>query len=80
MNKAVYGSHAAFLLCLHLCRATPNRLGCTCLSAEWLLAGQKKAREIWFLSRLYDAQEALAMGLINTVVPLSELETETLSW
>ena len=43
-------------------------------------AGQKKAREIWFLSRLYDAPEALAMGLVNTVVPLSELEAETLSW
>ena len=43
-------------------------------------AGQKKAREIWFLSRLYDAREALDMGLVNTVVPLAELEAETLSW
>ncbi len=42
--------------------------------------GQKKAREIWFLTREYDAQEALAMGLINTVVPLAELEAETVSW
>lgn len=42
--------------------------------------GQKKAREIWFLTREYDAQEALAMGLVNTVVPLAELEAETVSW
>ena len=42
--------------------------------------GQKKAREIWFLCRQYDAQEALDMGLVNAVVPVSELETETVSW
>ena len=42
--------------------------------------GQKKAREIWFMTRQYDAQEALAMGLVNTVVPLAELESETVSW
>ena len=42
--------------------------------------GQKKAREIWFMCRQYDAQEALEMGLINTVVPVSELEAETVSW
>ena len=42
--------------------------------------GQKKAREIWFLTRQYDAQEALQMGLINTVVPVAELEAETVSW
>ena len=42
--------------------------------------GQKKAREIWFLARQYDAQEALDMGLVNTVVPLAELEAETVSW
>jgi len=42
--------------------------------------GQKKAREIWFMTRQYDAQEALSMGLVNTVVPLSELEAETVSW
>ena len=42
--------------------------------------GQKKAREIWFLTRQYDAQEALSMGLVNTVVPLKELEAETVSW
>ncbi len=42
--------------------------------------GQKKAREIWFMTRQYDAQEALQMGLVNTVVPLAELEAETVSW
>ena len=42
--------------------------------------GQKKAREIWFLCRQYDATEALEMGLVNTVVPIEELEAETVSW
>ena len=42
--------------------------------------GQKKAREIWFLCRQYDASEALEMGLVNAVVPVSELEAETVSW
>jgi naphthoate synthase len=42
--------------------------------------GQKKAREIWFLCRQYDAHEALDMGLVNTVVPLAELEVETVNW
>jgi naphthoate synthase len=42
--------------------------------------GQKKAREIWFMCRQYDANEALEMGLVNTVVPVSELEAETVSW
>lgn len=44
------------------------------------LVGQKKAREMWFLARLYNAQQALDMGLVNTVVPLAELEAETLAW
>jgi len=44
------------------------------------IVGQKKAREIWFLCRQYDAQQALAMGLVNIVVPLERLEEETLSW
>jgi naphthoate synthase len=42
--------------------------------------GQKKAREIWFLCRQYDAQEALDMGLVNAVVTVKELEAETVSW
>ena len=44
------------------------------------IVGQKKAREIWFLCRQYSAQQALEMGLINTVVPLEKLEEETVSW
>lgn len=44
------------------------------------MVGQKKAREIWFLCRQYGAEEALAMGLVNTVVPLAKLEEETLAW
>ncbi|MDQ3029542.1 MAG: 1,4-dihydroxy-2-naphthoyl-CoA synthase [Actinomycetota bacterium] len=42
--------------------------------------GQKKAREIWFLCEQYDAQAALDMGLVNTVVPLAELEATTVAW
>ncbi|HEX2409912.1 MAG TPA: 1,4-dihydroxy-2-naphthoyl-CoA synthase [Solirubrobacteraceae bacterium] len=42
--------------------------------------GVKKAKEIWFLCRQYDAQQALEMGLVNTVVPLDELEAETVRW
>jgi len=44
------------------------------------IVGQKKAREIWFLCRQYDAQEALAMGLVNRVVPCEQLEAETVQW
>lgn len=44
------------------------------------IVGQKKAREIWYLCRQYNAQEALDMGLVNCVVPLEDLETETLKW
>jgi naphthoate synthase len=44
------------------------------------VVGQRKAREIWFLCRRYDAQEALAMGLVNQVVPLERLETEGVAW
>ncbi len=51
--------------------------GATVLSR---LVGPKKAKEIWFLCRQYSAQEALQMGLINTVVPLEELEQETVKW
>ena len=40
----------------------------------------KKAKEIWFLCRQYDAEEALEMGLVNAVVPLAELERETVAW
>jgi naphthoate synthase len=44
------------------------------------IVGQKKAREIWFLCEQYDAQQALDMGLVNKVVPLADLEKETLAW
>ncbi|MCW8995695.1 MAG: 1,4-dihydroxy-2-naphthoyl-CoA synthase [Psychromonas sp.] len=44
------------------------------------IVGQKKAREIWFLCRMYDAREALDMGLVNTVVTLADLEKETVKW
>ncbi|MCH7690208.1 MAG: 1,4-dihydroxy-2-naphthoyl-CoA synthase [candidate division Zixibacteria bacterium] len=44
------------------------------------IVGQKKAREIWFLCRQYDAKQALQMGLVNMVVPLAELENETIKW
>lgn len=44
------------------------------------IVGQKKAREIWFLCRQYTAQQALEMGLVNTVVPVEQLETEGFNW
>ena len=44
------------------------------------IVGQKKAREIWFLCRQYDARQALEMGLINTVVPYERMEEETIQW
>lgn len=44
------------------------------------IVGQKKAREIWYLCRQYNAQQALEMGLVNTVVPLEQLEQETVRW
>jgi naphthoate synthase len=44
------------------------------------LVGPKKAKEMWFLCRQYDARQALEMGLVNTVVPLDSLEDETVAW
>jgi naphthoate synthase len=44
------------------------------------IVGQKKAREIWFLCRQYDARQALEMGLVNAVVPCAELEAESVRW
>ncbi len=44
------------------------------------IVGQKKAREIWFLCRQYDARQALQMGLVNCVVPVERLEAETVQW
>ena len=51
--------------------------GASVLAAQ---VGQKRAKEIWFLCRQYDARQALAMGLVNTVVPLDRLEEETVGW
>ena len=52
------------------------------LGASYLarLVGQKKAREIWFLCRQYGAEEAMEMGLVNTVVPVDQLEAEGIQW
>lgn len=44
------------------------------------LVGSKKAKEVWFLCRQYDAEQAREMGLVNTVVPLAELEEQTVAW
>ena len=44
------------------------------------IVGQKKAREIWYLCRQYNAQEALEMGLVNTVVPVEQVEDEGVKW
>src|SRR4029077_21230683 len=44
------------------------------------IIGQTKPREYWFPCRQYDAKQALEMGLINTIVPLAQLEEETLKW
>ncbi len=44
------------------------------------VVGQKKAREIWYLCRQYSAEDALEMGLVNTVVKLDKLEDETIKW
>jgi naphthoate synthase len=51
--------------------------GASILAAQ---IGQKRAKEIWFLCRQYDAQQALAWGLVNAVVPLDRLEDETVAW
>jgi naphthoate synthase len=52
------------------------------LGASFLasIVGQKKAREIWYLCRQYNAQEAMDMGLVNTVVPIEQLEAEGVAW
>lgn len=88
---AVGGGHVLHLVCDLTIAADNARFGQTGpkvgsfdggLGSSYLarVVGQKKAREIWFLCRQYDAQQALDMGLINTVVPLDELEAETLKW
>ncbi len=88
---AIGGGHVLHVVCDLTIAADNARFGQTGpkvgsfdggLGSSYLarIVGQKKAREIWFLCRQYDADEALKMGLVNKVVPLAELETETLKW
>ncbi len=88
---AVGGGHVLHVVCDLTIAADNARFGQTGpkvgsfdggLGSSYLarIVGQKKAREIWYLCRQYDASQALDMGLVNTVVPLAELETETLKW
>jgi len=88
---AIGGGHVLHLVCDLTIAADNSRFGQTGPRVgsfdggygAGLLArtvGQKKAKEIWFLCRQYDAAEALAMGLVNTVVQLEELESTTIDW
>lgn len=88
---AIGGGHVLHLVCDLTIAADNARFGQTgpkvgSFDAGYgagLLArtvGQKKAREIWFLCRQYDANEAFDMGLVNAVVPLAQLERETVQW
>ncbi len=88
---AIGGGHVLHLVCDLTIAADNARFGQTGpkvgsfdggLGSSYLarVVGQKKAREIWFLCRQYTAQEALQMGLVNTVVPLERLEEETIQW
>ena len=88
---AIGGGHVLHLVCDLTIAADNARFGQTgprvgsfdggygaCILSR--LVGPKKAKEIWFLCRQYDAQQALDMGLVNTVVPLDRLEDETVKW
>ncbi len=88
---AIGGGHVLHLVCDLTIAADNARFGQTGpmvgsfdagLGAGLLArtVGMKKAREIWFLCRQYNAAQALEMGLVNTVVPLAELEQETVAW
>lgn len=88
---AIGGGHVLHLVCDLTIAADNARFGQTgprvgSFDAGYgagLLArtvGQKKAKEIWYLCRQYDANEALAMGLVNTVVPVDELQDEAVRW
>jgi naphthoate synthase len=88
---AIGGGHVLHLVCDLTIAADNARFGQTgprvgsfdggfgaaLLSAQ---VGPKKAKEIWFLCRQYDAAQAMEMGLVNTVVPLADLEAETVRW
>ena len=88
---AIGGGHVLHVVCDISIAAENARFGQTGpkvgsfdggLGSSYLsrIVGQKKAREIWFLCRQYSAKEALDMGLVNKVVPLKNLEEETLNW
>lgn len=88
---AIGGGHVLHVVCDLTIAAENARFGQTGpkvgsfdggLGSSYLarIVGQKKAREIWYLCRQYDATQALEMGLVNTVVPLASLEEETLKW
>jgi naphthoate synthase len=88
---AIGGGHVLHVVCDITIAADNARFGQTGpkvgsfdggLGSSYLarIVGQKKAREIWFLCRQYNADEALKMGLVNQVVPYELLETETLNW
>jgi len=88
---AIGGGHVLHVVCDLTIAAENARFGQTGpkvgsfdggLGSSYLarIVGQKKAREIWYLCRQYDARQALEMGLVNTVVPTEQLEAETLQW
>jgi naphthoate synthase len=88
---AIGGGHVLHVVCDLTIAAENARFGQTGprvgsfdggFGASYLasIIGQKKAREIWFLCRQYDAAQALDMGLVNAVVPLGELEATTVAW
>ncbi len=88
---AIGGGHVLHVVCDLTIAAENARFGQTGpkvgsfdggFGASYLarIVGQKKAREIWYLCRQYDAQQALDMGLVNAVVPVERLEEETVGW
>jgi naphthoate synthase len=88
---AVGGGHVLHVVCDLTIAADNARFGQTGpkvgsfdggLGSSYLarIVGQKKAREIWYLCRQYDARQAMDMGLVNHVVPLADLEMETMKW
>ena len=88
---AIGGGHVLHVVCDLTIAADNARFGQTGpkvgsfdggFGASYLasIVGQKKAKEIWFLCRQYDAAQALAMGLVNAVVPVAKLEEETVAW
>lgn len=88
---AIGGGHVLHVVCDLTIAADNARFGQTGpkvgsfdggLGSSYLarIVGQKKAREIWYLCRQYDAKQALEMGLVNHVVPYEDLEVETMKW